>query len=265
MTALVSVLKIYVLPGTTWFLILGIGLAIVLLYGVRTAAWGRRWLVSLLVLHVTLSVPAVALWMQRLVAGTVSYDEKDATGIDAIVVLGSGVISVGPPEATIHIPSLKTALNITEAARRYATLGRPRIIASGGIPRVGVGRRAEGEVIRDHLLALGVLPRDITVEAKSTTTVEQAANVSALLPPASRVLLVAVPLHMPRAEALFRARGLDVVPAASAPMVEGSSEAPNPFVPSPYALRASADAVHEMLGLVYYRLRGDIRPYRERS
>lgn len=260
MAAFIDFAKMYLMPGTTWFLVVGVFLGVVLLYGARSAAWGRRWLVALLLLYVTLSVPAVSLWMQRTLAGTVTRETHPATNIDAIVVLGSGVISIGPADAVIHIPSLKTALNITEAVRQYRLLKHPRIVASGGIPPAGVGKRPEAEVIRDYLIGLGVAANDVTVESGSTTTVEQAVRVAAMLPPKSRVLLVAVPLHMPRARALFGARGLDVVPAVAGEIVEGAADTPAPFVPSPYALRGSTDTIHELLGLVYYRLRGDILP-----
>ncbi len=257
MAALVRVATAYLVPGSTWFLVIGVGLGIVLLYGRHSAAWGRRWLISLILLYVTLGVPAVSRWMQDAVAGAVTRDARGATAIAAVVVLGNGAISIGPPGAAIHMPSVKTAFNITEAARQYRVLGRPPVVASGGIPPAGVGRRAEAEVMRDHLIALGVAAGDITLETRSTTTAEQAAHVAALLPARARVLLVTMPVHMPRAQALFRARGLDVVPAVPDVTVDGPGE-PNRLVPSPRALRASVDTMHEILGLVYYRLRGDL-------
>ena len=71
MPVLVTIVKTYLMPGTTWFLVIGVALGLVLLYGSRSAAWGRRWLVALVLLYVTMSVPAVALWGQRQVARSV--------------------------------------------------------------------------------------------------------------------------------------------------------------------------------------------------
>ena len=110
---------------------------------------------------------------------------------------------------------LNTALNVSEAARLYRLLGPRHVIASGGMPPGGAGKRPESEVMREYLVRLGVAAEDIALESASINTTEQAEQVAALLPRGARVLLVTAPAHMPRAAALFRSRGLDVVPAVS--------------------------------------------------
>ena len=53
---------------------------------------------------------------------------------------------------------------------------------------------------------------------------------------------------MPRAQALFRTRGLDVVADVSDATLEGTAVELRPWVPSPHALRASVDTVYELVG-----------------
>ena len=216
MVVLVSLVKNYLIPGSPWFLIAGVGVALILLTGERTRAWGRRWLAVLFVLYVALSMPLVSGWLHRSLAGVGPItDASQARDASTIVLLGNGVVTVGPAATAIHLPGVSTALNVSEAARLYRLLGRRHIVASGGMPPSGAGKRPESEVMRDYLARLGVAGQDVALESASTNTTEQAANVAALLPKGARVLLVTSPAHMPRAVALFRSQGVDVVPAVS--------------------------------------------------
>jgi uncharacterized SAM-binding protein YcdF (DUF218 family) len=259
MGVLVSLAKGYLIPGSTLFLVVGVGLALLLLWSDRTLAWGRRWLAALFVFYVALSLPIASGFLHRALAGGGPIvDARDARDAATIVLLGNGVISLGPAATAIHLPSLQTALNVSETARLYRLLGRRPIIASGGIPPGGGGTRPESEVMRDYLSRLGVPAADIALESASTTTREQADRVAALLPSGARVLLVTTPAHMPRAAALFRHRGLDVVAAVSDSVRDTPSTAAEDLVPNRYALRSSETALYEFLAYGLYRLRGDI-------
>ncbi len=258
MAVFVSLAKAYLIPGSTLFLLAGVGLALLLLAHPRSAAWGRRWLSLLFVLYVVLSLPLVARWLYRgLARATPITEPGQAQGAGTIVLLGNGAITLGPAATAIHLPSINTALNVSETARLYRLLERRRVVASGGMPPAGANTRPESEVMREHLIRLGVADADITLESGSTNTTEQAEQVAALLPRGARVVLVTTPAHMPRAAALFRARGLDVVEAVSA-APGGERTWGGQFVPNVYALRTSEVAAYEWLGYVFYRLRGDI-------
>jgi uncharacterized SAM-binding protein YcdF (DUF218 family) len=248
--------KTYLVPGSVWFLVVGLAFGVALLF-TGAVAWGRRWLTLLALAYLALGMPAVALALRDTLGRHAPIaTAADAQGATTIVLLGNGVVTVGPPETAIDLPGVETAMNVSEAARLYRVLGRRRIISSGGRPVGGVGRRPEGEVMRDYLLRMGVAADDVSVEPASRNTVEQAANVAPLLPAGTRVLLVTEPTHMRRALALFRARGLDVVPAVSGwlPGVELGWGAR--LVPNRYALRLSERVVYEYLGLIYYGLLG---------
>ena len=260
MSWVLFVVKSYLVPGSPMFLVLAIAAGLALLARPAKAAWGRRWLAAVLVFHAGLSVPAVSERVQRAMGGVGPLTSAAQAGAArVIVVLGTGVVTIGPDAQAVDLPSVGTAANIAEAARLYHLLGRPRVIASGGMPPGGAGRRSEADVIRPFLLRLGVADADIALEPASINTIQQAANVAAMLEPGTPVVLVTVPTHMRRAAALFRNRGLQVTPAVSVsgePRVEAWGA---PWLPNRYALRGSEMAVYEALALVYYGARGDLR------
>jgi uncharacterized SAM-binding protein YcdF (DUF218 family) len=252
--------KSYLVPGSPMFLIIAIAIGLALIARPALTAWGRRWLAAVLILHTALSVPAISGWLQRSMGGVGPImSAADAGAARIIVVLGTGVVTVGPGEQAVDLPSVSTASNIAEAARLYRMLGRPRVIASGGMPPGGAGRRPEAEVIRPFLLRLGVADADIALESRSINTIEQAGNVAAMLPPGTPVVLVTVPTHMRRAAALFRTRGLTVTPAVSDSTEPRLTSWTSPWTPNRYALRASEMAVYEALALGYYGARGELR------
>jgi uncharacterized SAM-binding protein YcdF (DUF218 family) len=69
------------------------------------------------------------------------------------------------------------------------------------------------------------------------------------------ILLVTHAWHMPRAQGAFERVGLKVIPAGTRFSPPTALELMD-FVPNAGALRSSAYAMHEAIGLVWYRLRG---------
>jgi len=70
-------------------------------------------------------------------------------------------------------------------------------------------------------------------------------------------VLVTSAIHMRRSVGLFRAVGINVIPAiARQREYSGFSVY---LLPSDTGLRTSALAVHEILGMAYYRLRGQYK------
>ncbi len=69
-----------------------------------------------------------------------------------------------------------------------------------------------------------------------------------------RVLLVTDAVHMPRAEQIFLRAGLEVVPAPTAFKKRGPVT-PASYIPNAGALKDSHYALHEWIGLLWYRLR----------
>lgn len=170
---------------------------------------------------------------------------------DAIVVLGGGrrVAEAEYGGDTLNGLSLE---RLRYAARLHRASGLP-ILASGGQP--GGGSLAEGNIMR-HILQdeYGITPRWIEDAALSTW---DNARLSARLLEQSgvrRVALVTHAWHLRRAVPQFEAQGLEVIPAGiqfSGTRVDSVSD----LLPSTAGLRDSTFALHEWLGILWYKLR----------
>ena len=141
---------------------------------------------------------------------------------------------------------------------------RGRRRKAGGLAEPEEFRRSEAEAIRDVLIRLGVPREVVIIEPLSSNTAEQAERVAALLRDHPRFALITTPIHMPRAVALFRSRGLNPLPAPS--HLDYTNKAQGSmlrFVPSAGALRASELSMYEYLGMMYATSRGWLDPARD--
>jgi len=184
-------------------------------------------------------------------------DPAAAPKAGAIVVLGGGLEAGLPPRRG---PELADASDrVLHAARLYRAGKAPVVVASGGrlpwsrAPRTGAAETA------DLLVEWGVPRAAILEEGGSRTTSEEAAAIARLLGARGvrKPLLVTSSLHMRRALAAFRARGLDPIPSpcdalVAAPPSPGLAE----WIPSPEALSKTHRALREHLGLAFYRITG---------
>jgi len=175
----------------------------------------------------------------------------------AIVVLSGGVL---PADSVRLHPQLSedTFYRCLHAADLYHDGPPCPVIVTGGkldpksvIPPVA-------PYMRDLLVKLGVRSEDIIIEVKARTTYENAREVFPLLRDLGvrKAILVTEAYHMWRSAACFRKQGVAVVPAACHHMATDFEWQFESFVPSPAAARAGMYALHEWLGLAWYRLRG---------
>jgi len=240
-------------------LVFGTLAGVALLYVRRLTRWARLWLVFLSVSYLLLSMPAVSWWLERGTRPTyapiaTAAQARDAT---AIVVLGNGLVSYQESGLTVESLTRRSAYNALEGARLYRLLHPSTVIASGGLGDQEMHRRSEGEALRDALVSLGVPREVIVVETNSTNTADQAQFVAPLLHGHRRFVLITAPIHMPRALALFRSRGLDPVPGPSRiDYTSGFQDSMLRFLPTSNALRASELSMYEYLGFVYAKTRG---------
>jgi uncharacterized SAM-binding protein YcdF (DUF218 family) len=118
----------------------------------------------------------------------------------------------------------------------------PRLILSGG--RWAAHRPSCAPRMKALALSLGMPPEQILVEDRSTSTAENAREVTRLLRAdgTSAILLVTSPLHMRRAKLCFERQGVEV------------SCAPTPRMGHEALL--AKEVLHEYLGLAYYRAHG---------
>ncbi|MCP5150500.1 MAG: YdcF family protein [Ectothiorhodospiraceae bacterium] len=228
------------------------------LLGVVVGRWYRR------LGHILVAASLVALWLLSLppVAGALARGLEtdrplatlaDTAGARAIVILGGGRRE-DAPEYGADTVSDRTLVRLRYGAHLARGTGLPVLVSGGSV----FGNRIpEAELMRDVLEnELGVKVR--WAETASRNTAENARESAAILRETGirRVVLVTHASHMPRSAAAFEAAGLDVVPAPTSgvgPRTEGLGGFD--FLPGARALALSAEALHEYLGIVWYRLR----------
>ncbi len=174
----------------------------------------------------------------------------DGTEADAIVVLGGGTNfdSVEYGGDTVGHFTLERVRYGAWLARK---LGKP-LLVTGGSPD---GGRPEGVLMRE------TLEREFDVkvrwtEDRSGNTRENAIFSAAILKAAGiqRIYLVSHAWHLPRAAPEFEREGLRVVPAGTGYSLPRGPR-PMDFVPSAKGLHDSYLAMHEGIGLAWYRIR----------
>jgi uncharacterized SAM-binding protein YcdF (DUF218 family) len=255
-----DVVKAALVPGSLFFLLLGLALGVALLYGRRTEPWGRRWLLALLLVYVALATPAVSDLLQRERGQSFHPlgSPADAKGAVAVVVLGNGALTYTDGLSQVPAITRRTAFNVMEGARLYRLLGKPRLILSGGIVNTEIQKQSEAELMAETMERLGIPRRAMELEASSHNTYEQSVRVAALVPRGSTVVVVTTPIHMSRTLELFSARGLKPVPSPCridyGP--EPSSSALARVVPNAASLRASELALYEYLAVANGWARG---------
>ncbi len=216
-----------------------------------------RLAMSLILLSTTalyaLSTPWVGGLLQKTLEISVPVDPAALQGADAIVVLGGGrrVDAAEYGSDTLNGISLE---RLRYAAYLHRASGLP-ILATGGKP--GGGQLAEGRIMQ-HILTseYGISPR--WIEEAALTTWDNARLSAPLLKQAGvqRIVLITHAWHLRRAVPLFEAQGLSVVPAG---IQFSSTRVDDVFdvLSTPAGLRDSSFALHEWLGILWYKLRSN--------
>jgi uncharacterized SAM-binding protein YcdF (DUF218 family) len=233
-------LKALVLPpGALLLLALG-GLA----HGSRR---GRQLAATAVVLLSLLSLPIVA----RELMATLEVDARGASGAGAIVVLAADYRSPAPEygEATV---GTMTLIRLRHAARVQRATGLPLLVAGGWTPpeiQPGLAQAMRQVLEREFAVPVRWL------EERSRNTFENAREAARILAGEgiSRVVVVTHAWHMRRALVAFAAAGLEVSPE---PTGAASRETWlwTDLLPHATALAASAFAIHELVGIVWYRV-----------
>ena len=170
---------------------------------------------------------------------------------DAIVVLGAGRRLDAPEYGGDTVNDL-TLERLRYTAQLYKA-GHLPILVTGGMP--GGGNRPEGELMKE------VLERDYRIpvawtENRALTTWDNAANSAPILKRAGvkRIFLVNHASDLRRAVRVFSQQGLQVIPAGTH-FARVTLDDPLIFLPEARSLAESSWALHEWLGLVWYKLR----------
>ena len=199
----------------------------------------------------------LALWWGRDFAPL----EKSAVppGRVAVVLLGSGsYTAVDWTNGRVAVPDPIGLERTLEAARVYNLINPAWVISSGGLVEPHSLDVPPGEVMKDALLRLGVPASRVMVKDQARDTHDEAMNVAGLLPAlrVDHIVLVTSVVHMRRASATFRAAGLQVIPAPAREDKPLSLPWQTKYLPTERGLYEASLVAHEVLGFVYYGLRG---------
>ncbi|PFH10722.1 uncharacterized SAM-binding protein YcdF (DUF218 family) [Collimonas sp. PA-H2] len=172
-------------------------------------------------------------------------------GAQAIVILGGGRLGNAPEYQGEDVPSYRTLARLAYGARLQRRTGLP-VLVSGGMP--------DGSRVSEAVVMAASLQDDFGVPVKwreeaSDDTAQNAKFSADILRQAGvrKILLVTDAMHMSRAQMMFAQAGLDVV---IAPTVFFSHDRLTllSFLPSGEGLRRSDYALHEWLGILWFKI-----------
>jgi uncharacterized SAM-binding protein YcdF (DUF218 family) len=264
MNPLVEFIKEFLIPGSTWFLLIAATGSVLLFFGSeRKRRIARGILAGLVVFYWVISVPVVAHGLQT--AQRKRASEPGSTLPDTalpIVVLGNGLGGYVAFGGRVEVPDGRTAMNTLFALDRYRAHPASMVIASGGVqPPSDNDGYPEGAVIRDVLIRNHVPADRIIVEGQSTTTREQAVASAGILKRLGlpTCIVVTSPQQMDRAIDLFAHEGIKALPlyVTSVPWsLGGDARWWEWLMPSTSARAVSRDVIYELMAWPYYRVRG---------
>lgn len=209
-----------------------------------------------LTLLLVLTLTPLGPWLLTDLENRFPLPPADAPKPAGIVLLGGftdarmpsmrGVVGLGEGAAA--------AFETAELAKRWPDV--PIVLTGGSNSLLGTAEISEAEAMKRLLVALGVAPERLVLEANSRTTWENAANSRDLVHPAAGApwWLVTSASHMPRAIATFRAAGWSGVVARPGAYATTGRVGLRP--PMLWGLWSADMAAKEWLGLIAYRLSG---------
>jgi uncharacterized SAM-binding protein YcdF (DUF218 family) len=215
-----------------------------------TAAWGAALLLGG-ALWLSAAVPVAVVLTRGLEA---RHPLPTEIAGDVIILLGGGYFHRAADLTGTGFPNGDMAGRLITAARLQGRLGLPVILSSGQVSR---HTQAGARIDRRILMDLGVPAAKLHTDSMSRDTAENAFYAQKICQREGyrRPILVTSAAHLPRAVRLFRAVGLDVLPVPAYRRTWSDHDFHwRSWLPSAAALAATSAALHEYLGLLYYRL-----------
>jgi uncharacterized SAM-binding protein YcdF (DUF218 family) len=174
---------------------------------------------------------------------------------DVIILLGGGMIQGVPDLTGTSVPSPSMMSRIVTAVRLFQRLGLPLIVTGGRVN--DDADSAVATVIKRFLVDLEVPEKLITVEYRARDTAQNARLTAAICRQRgfSKPILLTAAYHLKRARMAFDAAGMHVTPFPA--YFSGSRNIPYTWrhlLPRAASLCTSTDALHEYMGILYYRM-----------
>jgi uncharacterized SAM-binding protein YcdF (DUF218 family) len=253
MIALSAIFNTLFLSPVLFALLIGVGIALVATNKRRAALWLFS---ATLGSFLALSTAPVRNVLLRPLESRYPPFPANAPRVDAVVVLGGGLLEGAPDEG--GNPSLggDSYKRVVYAYALSRSLGLPVIVSGGRAWNAG-GTRTEAQTAAVMLARLG-MPRQLIIsEEASRNTLENAREVSRIVEQRKlgRVALVTSAYHMRRAMIAFSRFGVSCVPAPTDYQSESGRTTFAGALPSFASLEASFKALREYVGIAAYRVR----------
>jgi len=173
---------------------------------------------------------------------------------DAVVVL-SGMVKTIQTKNGLDYEWDEAADRIFAGIDLFKSNKAPVLILTGGKLPWSIGV-PEGEYLRDVAIDLGVPKKDILITENVENTDQEAKAIKKiLLLDNPKVILVTSAFHMPRAQLVFEAAGINVIPFPVDFIIGAEKLTFMSFIPSAGSFASTSFFVREMIGRTYYSLK----------
>jgi len=176
--------------------------------------------------------------------------------LDALVVLNGGIF---PKSELRSLPEASGATysRVVNGVNVFQKSSAKTLVLSGGSP--DGGGEAAALVMKELAVRLGVPEEVIVTESLSQNTAEHAAYLkgSGTFPAGAVIGVVTSALHMPRAIRVFQKQfpNNPIVPISVGFLSDASPYELKDMIPSVDALSLNTAAFHELIGMVWYKVR----------
>ena len=114
---------------------------------------------------------------------------------------------------------------------------------------------AEGEYLKELAIKYGIPKEKIILTEEVQNTDQEAKAIKKILTDNAKIILVTSAFHMPRAEKVFKAANINVIPFPVDFQNSKSKTTMMDFIPSAVSLFDTSHFVREMIGRLYYNLK----------
>lgn len=173
---------------------------------------------------------------------------------DAVVVLSGMVRTIEGSEGLVY-EWAEASDRIFAGIELMIEQKAPLIVLTGGKLPWSVGI-PEGEYLKEIAIKYGIPAHSIQITENVHNTDEEAKAVASLLKQRDpKIILVTSAFHMPRAQKVFEASGLSVLPFPVDFLMGADQTTIIDFIPSAGAFRNTSFVIREMIGRLYYHLK----------
>ena len=177
----------------------------------------------------------------------------DVENVDAIVVL-SGMIRVIGDEENLKYEFTDSVDRFFAGLDLFNNNKSPILILTRGKMPWSVGI-AEGEYLKELAIKYGISEENIILTDEVQNTDQEAKAIKKILTENAKIILVTSAFHMPRAEKVFKAANINLIPFPVDFQNSKSKTTMMDFIPSAGSLFDTSHFVREMIGRLYYNLK----------